>query len=487
MAHVLPWQTVPAIVRPAVVTPVGAIIRGIAILAALVPVVCAAAERPPNIVIMLADDMGYGDLGCYGHPSIKTPVLDRMAAEGVRLTDYYAAAPVCSPSRAGMLTGRTPYRCGIYDWIPQGSPMHLRRSEVTIATLLRNAGYATCFAGKWHCNGMFNSQRQPQPGDHGFDHWMATQNNAGPSHMNPRNFVRNGKPLGEQAGSSCALIVSEAISWLRQRDSSRPFCLFAWFHNTHEPVASSPPFVRQYADVEPPERGIYYANVTEMDHEIGRLLATLDELGLRDSTFVFFTSDNGPETLNRYRGAERSHGSPGQFRGMKLHLYEGGIRVPGIIRWPGQIKPGTVSAEPVMGADVFPTLCSMAGVPVPRDRIIDGASILPVFRGEPVIRERPLFWWYSLAIGVPKLAVREGDWKLLADEPMDHIELYNLKDDPAEKNDLASAQPQRVEKLLAKLKEVRREVEKERPTWPEPTSRPVRGQVPPRRPSTATQ
>jgi arylsulfatase A len=448
--------------------------RSILFFLLLLPAVTWAAERPPNIVILLADDLGYGDLGCYGHPTIKSPHLDKLAAEGVRFTDYYAAAPVCSPSRAGLLTGRTPYRCGIYDWIPQGSPMHLRRSEVTIATLLRNAGYATCFAGKWHCNGLFNSPEQPQPGEHGFDHWMATQNNAGPSHLNPRNFVRNGKPLGEQTGSSCALIVSEAVTWLRGRDPKRPFCLFAWFHNTHEPVASSPPFVRQYSDVQPAERGIYYANVTEMDHEIGRLLATLDELGLRDSTFVFFTSDNGPETLNRYRGAERSHGSPGPFRGMKLHLYEGGIRVPGILRWPGKARPGTVSSAPIVNLDMLPTLCEAAGIPVPRNRAIDGASMLPVLRGESMVRDRPIFWWYSLAIGPPKLAIREGDWKLLSDKAMEHVELYDLRSDPGEKRDLASAEPQRAKDMLAKLERIRGEVDAERPVWPEPSTRPAK-------------
>jgi len=155
-------------------------------------------------------------------------------------------------------------------------------------------------------------------------------------------------------------------------------------------------------------------------------------------------------------------------------LYEGGIRVPGLMRWPGRIKPGTASSELVMGVDLFPTLCSMAGVPLPRDKVVDGVSILPVFNGEPVVRERPLFWWYSLAIGVPKLAVREGDWKLLADEAMGHIELYNLKDDPAETRSLASSEPQRAERMLARLKAIRLEVEKERPVWPTPTSRPAR-------------
>ena len=250
--------------------------------------------------------------------------------------------------------------------------------------------------------------------------------------------------------------------------------MFAWFHNTHEPVASSPQFVRQYPDVQPAERGVYYANVTEMDHDIGRLLAVLDEMGLRDSTVVLFTSDNGPETLKRYPTAERSHGSPGPFRGMKLHMYEGGIRVPGILRWPGKAKPGTVSSEPIVNLDMLPTLCAAAGVPVPRDKAIDGVSILPVLRGEAMVRDRPLFWWYSLAIGTPKLAIRDGNWKLLADEAMQHLELYDLRADPGEKRDLASAEPQRAKDMLTKLQRIRREVEAERPVWPEPSTGPAK-------------
>ncbi|MHC4610392.1 MAG: sulfatase-like hydrolase/transferase, partial [Planctomycetota bacterium] len=171
-------------------------------------------KRRPNIVIALCDDLGYGDLGCFGHPHVRTPNLDTLAAEGMRLTDCYAAAPVCSPARAGMLTGRTPYRCGVYDWIPSNSPMHLREKEVTVATLLRDSGYATCHAGKWHCNGKFDSSEQPQPDDHGFEHWFATQNNAHPTHKDPDNFVRNGKPVGGLEGHSSELIAQEAIDWL---------------------------------------------------------------------------------------------------------------------------------------------------------------------------------------------------------------------------------------------------------------------------------
>ena len=189
---------------------------------AAVPCQAQAPEERPNIVVLLCDDLGYGDLSCYGHPVIETPNLDRLAAQGIRLTSCYSAAPVCSPSRVGLLTGRSPNRAGVYDWIPSANreqanlrdEVHMRRGESTIPLLLRKSGYQTCLVGKWHCNSRFNSAAQAQPNDAGFDHWFATQNNARPSHKNPRNFVRNGESVGPLKGFSAELIVEEAVQWL---------------------------------------------------------------------------------------------------------------------------------------------------------------------------------------------------------------------------------------------------------------------------------
>jgi arylsulfatase A len=446
-----------------------------------------AAERP-NIIVILCDDLGYGDLACFGHPIIKTPNLDRLASQGMKLTSCYAAAPVCSSSRAGLMTGRTPSRVGVYDWIPAGHVMHMRASEVTVPQLLKQAGYDTAVTGKWHLNGKFNSPQQPQPGDFGFDHWFATQNNASPSHHNPQNFVRNGQGVGPLQGYSCQIVADEAIGWLKARqEPRRPFFLYVAFHEPHEPVASPPDLVQQYLDrgVADPSQAEYYANVQNMDAAVGRLLAALAELKLEDNTLVLFTSDNGPETLNRYRGAERSHGSPGELRGMKLWLYEGGIRVPGILRFPGRIKPGQVIDEPVCGVDLLPTACELAGVAPPSDRALDGASFTPVFKGKAIARSAPLYWHYYRAWDTsPVTAMRQGDWMVLGQidrkpragaaapddtpfirAPLSGFELFNLRTDLRQKTDAASAEPQRLQQLADTLNARHQQVLSEAPDW----------------------
>lgn len=448
-----------------------------------------AAQSRPNFLVILCDDLGYGDLECYGHPTIKTPRLNRLAEQGVRLTSCYSSAPVCSSSRAGLLTGQTPTRIGIYDWIPANHPMHLKASETTIAQLLQDAGYATGMFGKWHCNGKFNSAEQPQPGDLGFDTWFATQNNAAPSHENPQNFVRNGNEVGPLEGFSCQIVAEETGRWLEQhKDRQQPFFAYVCFHEPHEPIASPADLVSSYPDAIEQGEALYYANVTNMDRAVGHLMDKLDELGLADNTLVFFSSDNGPETLNRYRGAWRSHGSPGPLRGMKLHIYEGGIRVPGIVRFPGRIEPGSVSDLPIAALDLLPTFCELAGVPVPRQKPLDGTSLAGLLEGHDVQRPEPLFWHYYRATGDAKVAVRDGDWKLVAlwdgqpinpggsFQPGDYtaikqaklveFELYNLTDDIGETRNLAAEHPEITKRLKAYLLRKYENVLSQAPDWP---------------------
>ena len=402
----------------------------------------------PNIVVLVADDLGYGDLGCFGHPRIRTPEIDRMAREGVRFTSFYSGAPICSPSRAALFTGRHPYRVGIRDWIQQDSGVFLPRSEVTIARLLKDAGYATCLSGKWHLNSRFNGS-EPTPGDFGFDHWFATQNNA--AHIDPANYVRDGKRVGPLKGADSTLIVDEAIRFISGGGDKR-FALFVTFHAPHEQVAAPEKYTAMYADVDDPTKRDYYGSVSLIDAEVGRLLAGLDARGLRERTLVLFTSDNGPQELLGYPKAIHSHGSAGPLRGHKLSMYEGGYRVPAILRWPGRARPGTESAEPVGFVDLLPTLCAAAGVAPPADRTLDGVNVLPLLDGRPVDRPRPLSWQFDNAQGDSwTLALRRGPWKILADARREHFALYNLVDDVAEQHDRSADRPDLVKELRSEL------------------------------------
>jgi arylsulfatase A len=419
----------------------------------------AVAAEKPNIVILLCDDLGYGDLSCFAHPTILTPHLDKLAAEGVRLTHCYSPAPVCSPSRAGLITGRIPNRLGIRDWIPADSGVFLRPSEVTIAQWLKESGYRTCHAGKWHLNSKTDGSERT-PGEAGFDHWLYTQNNASPSHLDPTNFLRNGKPVGKLEGPSSHIVVDEAIQFL-EANPGKPFFLNLWFHEPHEPVAAAEKFLKLYLKEDNLDRRHYYGDVSQMDAAVGKLMKYFDDHNLRENTFVFFSSDNGPETLNRYKGAKRSYGSPGPLRGMKLHITEAGYRVPGIVRWPGHTKAGTVSTEPVCHVDLLPTLCAIAGAKLP-DRKLDGADISPVFAAKPVHRPHALYWQYDFAISRPwVVSLRDGPWKLLADAELDKFELYNLEDDVGESKNLAEKNPERVKRMAAEMKRMHEEIQAE--------------------------
>ncbi|MCH5375406.1 MAG: sulfatase-like hydrolase/transferase, partial [Planctomycetes bacterium] len=319
----------------------------VAALLGLATVVSCSAAEPPNVLLMLADDLGYGDLNCYGSPETNTPNLDKIASEGIRFTDFYAACAVCSPSRAATLTGRFSVRAGIYSWIHPSHKMHLRTEETTIAELLKAQGYSTAHIGKWHLGYdlVLGSGNGPNPGDHGFDQWMATGNNATPSHRNPNNFVLNGEAMGEIEGYSCQIVAERSIDWLmNHRDHSKPFFLNVWFHEPHAKVAAPPELAERHKQTKNPE---YYGCIENMDLAVGKLMKTLEEMKVADNTLVIFTSDNGSYMA----------GSNGSLKGRKTQLWEGGIREPCLIRWPGHIKPGTVTDTPAGVVDLLPTIC----------------------------------------------------------------------------------------------------------------------------------
>lgn len=443
----------------------------------------AVADRP-NVLVLLADDLGYGDLACYGHPIVKTPNIDRLASQGIRFTNCYSAAPNCSPARTGLMTGRTPWRVGVHNWIPFLSPMHVRESEITIATLLRDAGYHTGHFGKWHLNGWFNLPGQPQPNDHGFDHWFSTQNNALPNHRNPYNFVRNTIPVGPLEGYAGDLVAAETVSWLKQLpDDNQPFFAYVCFHEPHEPIASAPKYMKMYEQHGGPSLQAHHGNITQLDTAVGEILDGLEKIGRSDSTLVIFTSDNGP-AVTRWH----PHGTAGPFREIKGHVYDGGIHVPGIVRWPGKVSAEQTSETPVIGTDVLPTLCDVAGIDAPTDRALDGTSLKQLLLGQTLQRERPLYWHFYKASSAMQVAIRDGDWKLLAQtdgadlprppditqEEIDtyrtaelaNFELYHVLDDPAESQEMSKAEPERFAAMKQTLTDYYREVRDESPSWP---------------------
>ena len=448
----------------------------------------------PNIVILFADDLGYADLSCYGGGPTHTPVLDGLAEQGARFTDFYAGSAVCSPSRASMLTGRFALRTGVYSWIHNDHKMHLRTEEITYARILRDAGYDTAHFGKWHLGyalydgegegpkaGQGDARLQggapgPNPADHGFDYWFATGNNAFPSHRNPENLVRNGEAVGETDGYSSHLMADEAIRWLEEeRDPAKPFLLNIWFHEPHPsggPTAP-PEFEERHAELERPG---YYGAIEYMDKAVGRLIEKLGELGETGNTLVVFTSDNGSYMDN----------SSAPFRGRKGNLWDGGIRVPAIFYWPGVIEAGQTVAEPAGVMDMLPTLCGVTGAPTPEDRVIDGVSLLPLLRGEPLERGKPLYWFYSPSR--PVCVIREGDWSLTAGPTIDlptqnlfleafigdvketgltNFRLYNLREDPGQQHDVSGRHPDRFETMKQKMLALHREVMDEAIDWRE--------------------
>lgn len=423
----------------------------------------------PNIVVFVADDMGWGDSATYGHPLIKSPNLDKLASQGVKFTQFYSACGVCSPSRAAILTGRTPYRNGVWRHLSGNHEAHLRKSEITYPKLLQEAGYETCHVGKWHLNSQpqFNNPEFPQPDDHGYDYYLYTHNNASPSHENPDNFYRNGEPVGKTESYSAQFVAAEAEHWLTEiRDPEKPFALSVWVHEPHSPIATDPKFFGLY---DGHENAKYMGNITQLDRALGQVMDTLDEVGAAENTLLIFTSDNGP--------VANFGGTTGGLRGGKRSGYEGGIRVPGVVRWPGHVEPGTISDVPVIGTDIFSTVLDIAGISLPDDRTIDGVSMVPAFSGKPIDREIPLFWRTHVSQPGDRVAMRMGDWKIVGNDTLTKFELYNIKEDWKEENDLAAAMPEKTEKMKDKLLEVWEGIEAEGPKewWLNERQKPSKG------------
>ncbi len=425
------------------------------------------AQTRPNILLIYVDDLGYGDLGSFGHPVIQTPNIDRLAADGMTLTNYYAPSALCSPSRAGLLTGRIPYRTGIKSWIPEGTDIYLHDEEITLAEVLKSAGYATAIVGKWHLNSDLGSKVEPQPTDQGFDYFYGHNAFQIPTNHNPINIYRNGELLEAQQGYTADLYANEAIAWLQKQDSATPFFLYLSMAEPHTTFENPDAYNQMYADytdgeivpipsgldriptetLKPRGAGEYYANVTYMDAQLGRVLAELEHSGAKDNTIIVFTSDNGPVTSQWLQWFEvNAHGSTGGYRGRKHFLYEGGIKVPAIVSYPGVIEPGSSSDQLLVGMDFFVTLTELGKGAVPDDRPIDGISIEPLFNGGE-LPTRQMFWALD-SMSELEYAVREGAWKLMLDRNQEPKELYDLSNDPLEFFNLITDENKKAQHLL---------------------------------------
>lgn len=345
-------------------------------------------ETAPNIILIVADDLGYSDLSYYrarygtpseDSPTSNTPFIDGIAKEGIHFTDFYSGAAVCSPSRAALLTGRNKTRLGIYNWIPANVPMHLEREEVTIAEMLKQQDYETGHFGKWHLTS--GNMPQPEPLDQGFDYAFWTHNNAQPSHENPVNFIRNRDEVGELIGYSSHLVVDETIDWLTsKRKKDRPFYINLWFHEPHVVEAAPDSLKMRHT-----KNQAYYGSIENMDYAVGRLLKYLKDQQLEEKTLIIFTSDNGSEKI----------GSNGSFRGEKCYQFEGGIRVPFIVSWKGKIQADIQSNTVGHFTDVLPTIAALINTDTPQDRIIDGADLSAILLGQSktIKRKEPLFFY----------------------------------------------------------------------------------------------
>ncbi|SRR6056297_179957 len=433
------------------------------------------AERP-NVVMLLADDLGYRDVGCYDGP-VKTPSIDSLAAEGTRFQQFYSGCAVCSPSRATLLTGRHHIRTGVYSWIHNTSQKsHLLEREVTLAEVLKQAGYATAHIGKWHLGLPTEKQDKPTPDQHGFDYWFATDNNAIPSHRNPNNFIRNGEPVGKLEGYSCQLVVDEAIGWLKRRpQDDSPFFLNIWFHEPHAPIAAPDSNVQQYGALKD-KAAVYSGTIDNTDLAIGRLLETLRAIDSPEDTLIIYASDNGSYRNDRTGG----------LRGRKGVNWDGGIRVPGIFCWPGRIEAGVVSQQPAGLVDVLPTVCGLLDLPTPAEIYLDGSDLSSVLRGHPenFVRHQPLFW--HLQKSRPIVAMRDGDDSLVAEPDYElstsnmfneawipqiknggykNFQLFDLATDPNQTTNIAADHPERVERLKQRLLKINASIMSDGHDW----------------------
>ncbi|GAB3911970.1 sulfatase [Larkinella knui] len=420
-------------------------------------------KTPPNVILILADDLGWSELGCYGNRFNETPHLDRLAAGGMRFTQAYATAPVCTPTRIALLTGQHPARVGITDYLDARDEKFLSPEYVTLNERLKQAGYHGGLIGKWHLTGDY-TKKKGEPSKHGWDEVICSETGyiANGDYVHPYFFMPD-VPAKTEGEYLTDRLNQEAVDFIK-RNQAKPFFLYLSHYAVHTKLAGKPDKVAKYQ--QKPGVGTRQNNpelaamLESIDDGVGQIVATLKELGLSGNTLILFTSDNG---------GERNVTSNAPLRGGKSELYEGGIREPLIACWPGRIKPGAVSDQVVNTLDLYPTLLELASVKPAAGQVLDGISLASVLKGSAKPLPRTLYWHYPLPKphflgGRSAGAIRSGDFKLIEYFDTGQVELFNLATDPGEQTDLSATQPDQRNQLRTQLQEWRRTTARVQPT-----------------------
>ena len=503
----------------------------IAVVAIAVPQSAFADERP-NVVLILADDLGYGDLNLeiegqevFSNPQLSTPHLAQLAQQSLVLTSHYAASPVCSPSRAGLLTGRTPTRCGIDLFIDdqqEDNKVYLQGSEFTIAEMLKSQGYSTGIFGKWHLNGAdwevpsnWTGTTGSFPRQQGFESGIVTKENphytrqlAANTQKTPGDFFSvEGEPLGPLKGYTSDIISRHAIDWMQEQSkSNKPFFAFLSYDAVHFRIDAADRFDEKY-NTGNARRDAYYANVSHLDHAIGTVIDALDRSNLRKNTLIIFSSDNGPAAETTWHPSAFCYGTAFPLLGAKLQLQEGGIRVPGLVCWPEKIARG-ISDEPNSTLDLLPTLAELSGATLPADRLYDGSSLLQQWfnPSKSVERKVPLYWQFEYShsnvknvgenylrrvqaskskhsgVMMSRVKTRRGNFVLVGEgtemfEPPTNFELYDLSSDIEQQRDLYESLPKVASTMKSEMLQMHADVLKDRKLTLETRSRNVHEKI----------
>ena len=454
-------------------------------------------NKRPNIIVIIVDDLGYGDIGYTGHPFIETPNINKLAEEGAFLSNFYSAASVCSPSRASMLTGLTNYKLGIYSFIHRGSAVHLKKEFSTYSQMLRNRGYQTAMIGKWHLANHDFKEKNPNSSipsmeEYGYDYWFSSDDNA--KILNKPNWWDNGKRVGEIKGHAANVVGNKAVNWLKNhRKNEQPFLLNMNFYEPHWYVDAPDSLFNKYKKQykEGHKRAHYSGCINNVDNEIGSVINTLKELNIDKNTIIIFTSDHGPNDYAQDSKRDRNDGRSTPFRGNKYGLWDGSIHVPAMVYYPGVVEGNQIIDTPLSGVDFLSTICGLAEIKLPESIEQDGIDFSPLLFGKTVERRKTPLQWHSYNSKLknktsPNAVLRRGDYivvgsykkydqlkgrylkkhaSYLKTSKLYHFALYNIKNDVKQEYDISKKFPEVFETLKKELIHSHETLQKDAYIW----------------------